>query len=107
MQRSYSEWKKKTLWRRKEKLDAKEFNGQRTPRSGGLWNKPGDVKSTDFLFDSKFTERTSYSVRTDTLRKIHKEALLSSRTPALSVKLGDGTEFVVLRKDDFISLISN
>ena len=101
---SYEKWKKKTLWRKKEKSDAKLFEGQRTPRSGGLWNKPGDVKTIEWLFDCKQTQKLSYSVSTKVLQKIYREAILSSRTPALSVILGDGTEFVALRKDDFLAL---
>jgi hypothetical protein len=103
---SYEKWKKKTLWRKKEKSDAKVFGGQRTPRSGGLWNKPGDVKCPEFLFDCKQTEKLGYSVTSRILQKIYREAILSSRTPALSVILGDGTEFVALRKDDFLALIN-
>jgi hypothetical protein len=102
--KTYEQWKKNNLWRKKEKSDAKVFGGQRTPRSGGLWNKPGDVKTIDWLFDCKQTTKLSYSINTRVLKKIYREAILSNRTPALSVILGDGTEFVVLQKNDFLIL---
>lgn len=107
IKQSYEDWLKKKTWRKKEKNDAKCFNGSITPRSGGMWNKPGDISAEDFLIDAKYTKHKSYSVNTETIRKIHHEAIKSGKTPALSVELGDGTEFVILRKDDFMSFLIN
>lgn len=104
---SYEKWRKRNTWMKKEKTDAKSYGGSVTPRSGGLWNKPGDVTSESFLFDSKYTIKMSYSVKSETLKKIYIEAIKSGKIPALSVELGDGTEFVALRKDDFLMFISN
>jgi len=95
------------LWRKKEKDDEKTFNGQRMPRSGGLWSSPGDVKAKDFLFECKQTQKKSYSLNQEKLKKLNHEAILSSKRPALSLILGDKSEFIVLRKDDFLELINN
>lgn len=80
------------------------MGGRRTPRSGGLWNNPGDVSSENFLLECKYTEKMSYSVTAETIKKINIEAIKCDKLPALSVELGDKTEFVVLRKDDFLIL---
>jgi len=97
-------WVSKRNWRQKERRDAKDMDGRRMPRSGGLWYKPGDVRSEEFLFECKNTSKLSYSVSTKTLKKIYIEAIKDRKFPALSVELGDKTEFVVLRKDDFLIL---
>jgi hypothetical protein len=99
-------WRRKNLWRKKEKSDAKSFFGHRTPRSGGLWNCPGDVKTDDFLLDCKHTDKKSFSVSEQIMNKVHMEALKSSKIPGLSVELGDGNEFIVLRKQDFLTIIN-
>ncbi len=97
-------------WQEKEKGDAKSFGGKRTPRSGGLWFAPGDVKTQDFLVDSKTTDKKSFTIPANMWRKIRKEALLNNRMPCLSIKYlnekltnGEPVEVVVLSKDDFDS----
>jgi hypothetical protein len=103
---AYKKWSEKKNWRKKEKKDARDFLGRTTPRSGGMWNKPGDVSTLKFLFDCKYTDKDSYSVKSATLKKIYKEAILSNKLPALSVQLKDGTEFVAIRKDDFMEILN-
>lgn len=87
--------------KQKEKNDAKDFNAKLQPRSGGFYNMPGDAKSQHFLFDSKDTKHSSYSITEKTWEKISSEALHQRRMPVLSVRLGNGTEIVTLSKADF------
>lgn len=98
----------KKNWQKKEFSDAKEFGGKQTPCSGGLWFAKGDVKTEQFLIDSKTSTKGSFSIPEKMWKKIAREALLSRRIPMLSVKYGvDNTEVVVLDKYDFINLIEN
>lgn len=90
-------------WQKKEKRDEKLFGGKRTIRSGGLWFNPGDLKTESFLLDQKTTKHNSFSIKSETWKKIETEALMEQRMPCLSVELGDGTEFVVLSLIDFKS----
>jgi hypothetical protein len=90
-------------WQKKENKDKKSFGGKRTPRSGGLWFIPGDVKIDKFLIDSKQTDHNSFSITLEIWKKIYREALNSRKLPCLSIELGDGTEVVVLDKNDFQS----
>lgn len=93
-------------WQKKESKDADIFNGRRTPKSGGFWFFPGDVKSDDFLIDSKTTDKKSFSITANMWEKIEGEALKSRRIPILSILLtNEGTELVCLDKNDFIELI--
>jgi hypothetical protein len=87
---------------RKEKRDAKDFGAKQQPRSGGFYDKPGDSKSENFLFDSKQTGKKSYSLKQQVWDKIYSEALHERRMPCLSIILGSGTELVVLGKADFM-----
>jgi len=90
-------------WQKKEKSDKILFKGRSRPRSGGLWFAPGDVSLNQFLIDSKTTEKKSYSVTEAIWKKIYDEALKCRKLPCLSVQLGNGKEFVVLDKNDFLS----
>ena len=96
----------KTPWRKKEIKDARDFKGKLTPRSGGYFSFPGDVKTDIFLIDSKTTSRKSYSITADIWRKLYSQALKSQRLPMLSVELAnDDIEVVVLDKNDFIAIL--
>jgi len=92
-------------WQKKEARDAAQFSGRVTPRSGGFFSFPGDVKSEEFLIESKFTEKKSFSVSRRLWEKINHEAIKSRRIPILSIELaGNGVELVILDKNDFLSL---
>jgi len=90
-------------WQKKEKKDSSLFGGRVRPRSGGLWFMPGDVRTEEFLIDCKTTDKNSFSVTSRMWKKIYSEALKCRKLPCLSVQLGDGTEVVVLDKNDFLS----
>lgn len=91
----------KKLWQEVERKTANDFGGRQQPRSGGLWFKPGDVKINDFLIDNKTTKHKSFTITQEIWKKLSKEALFEQRLPCLMVQLGDGTEFVVVDKNDF------
>lgn len=90
-------------WEKKEKEDSKVFSGKRVKGSGNYWARPGDVKSKDFLIDSKQTDKASYSISKKTWDKLYEEALFSYRYPVLSLIIQD-LELVVLAKEDFLHL---
>ena len=90
-------------WQQKENKDSSLFKGRVKPRSGGLWFAPGDVDMGQFLIDCKTTNKKSFSVTTKIWKKIYGEALRCRKLPCLSIQLVDGTEIVVLDKNDFRS----
>ena len=71
-----------------------------------MWSFPGDVKSDDFLIDSKTTDKKSFSITANMWEKLEGEALKSRRIPILSILLtNEGTELVCLDKNDFIEVL--
>ena len=90
----------------KEHSDAKDFGGRVTPRSGGFFSFPGDVKTDMFLIESKAPEKKSFSITADMWRKLYSQALKSQRLPLLSIELAkEDIEVVVLDKNDFIAIM--
>lgn len=90
-------------WEQKEKKDSKDFKGKKQKASGNYWAAPGDIKTEDFLIDSKQTEKKSYSISLETWDKLYEEALFSFRIPMLSLII-QKLELVVLSKEDFLKL---
>lgn len=97
----------KKVWQKKEMKDAKDMGGKVTPRSGGFWSNPGDVKTDEFLIDSKTSIHDRFSIPVKMWKKVRKEALTSQRMPLLSLEYGktERVEVVVLDRNDFITLL--
>ena len=95
-------------WQSKEKRDAETFGNKRTPRSGGLWFAKGDSKGEVYLIENKTTAKESFAISTHLWEKIEREALLSHRTPMISMEIGKRClELVVLSIEDFSCLLAN
>lgn len=67
---------------------AKSLGGKRIPNSGAMDGAKGDVKTKDFLIDSKETGANSIVVSASQLNKISKEAREAGKSPALVITLG-------------------
>jgi hypothetical protein len=86
-----------------EKRIAKRIGGSRTAASGAYWQRKGDVRSDDLLIEHKYTGKKSFSVKSDVLKKIMREAILDGRIPVLGIHL-DGEDYVILTEHDFIEM---
>ena len=99
---------KRKAWEKKEHSDAEDFGGEVVKGSGNKWYRPSDVKTSDFMIDSKTTKHASYKLTEDTWAKIRKEAIQNSRLPLLSIKTSveadNGIEVVVVDKQDFLAM---
>jgi hypothetical protein len=91
-------------WKLKEKNDAKTIKGKVVRGSGSRWYNPGDARSDNFLVESKYTEKGSYSLNKKKLDKLYREALMTYKIPLFMVQIQD-TEVVVMFKDDFENAI--
>ena len=91
-------------WKQKELKDRKDFRGKSIRGSGNQAFHPGDIKSDQFLIESKQTDKQSYSISLKTWTKIYDEALFSFKLPLLSIQIQD-VELVVLDKQDFLKLL--
>lgn len=86
-----------------EKRLAKKVGGSVNAASGAFWSRKGDVRSVDLLIEHKFTGKKSFSVKSDVLKKIVREAILDGRMPVLGIHL-DGENYVILLEDDFLEM---
>ena len=86
-----------------EKRLAKKIGGKTMAASGAFWSHKGDVRSSDLLIEHKFTGKKSFSVKSEVLKKITREAILDGRMPVLGVHL-DGENYVILLEDDFLEM---
>jgi len=95
--------KKIKISKKREQDIAKNTDGKRHARSGGLWWKKGDASNIDFLFEDKFTEKESYSVTGLVISKIEKESLSINKLPVLRIgfisKDGNADYAIVRSKD--------
>ena len=70
--------------------------------SGAGYHK-GDVKTKLHLIEIKFTDKNSYALNKDTMKKIFYEAVYEDRIPYLQIRMGKDN-YCVLRKEDFDAL---
>ena len=96
-----SEGQKKS--RKHEIRLAKRIGGKRNAASGAYWSRKGDVRSDDLLVEHKYTGKKQFTVRSEVLKKIMREAILDGRTPVLGIHL-DGEDYVILSENDFIEM---
>jgi len=90
-----------------EKRAAEVIGGRIQPGSGALpvTSMKADAKSENFLLEDKFTDKKSYSLKEDVLRKLLMEAIKNNRRPVLRVTLPLGS-FYVLAENEFIEFNS-
>jgi hypothetical protein len=89
--------------RKHENRLAKKLGGKRTAASGAFWNRKGDVRTTDWLVEHKWTGKASFSIKASILEKIVNEAVLDSRMPVLGISL-NGENYCIVLEDDLIEM---
>jgi hypothetical protein len=89
-----------------EKRLAKIVGGSTVAASGAFWSRKGDVRSKDLLIEHKWTGKKSFSIKSDVLEKIVKEAILDGRLPVLGFSLNN-ENYIILQEDDFLEIRQN
>jgi hypothetical protein len=97
------------LSKAQENRTAKRYGGSRNAMSGAGWMRKGDVRTDRFMFENKLRMRDSkspksYTLKSDDLVKLSREAAMDGRIPVMQLDL-DGRQYVILREDDFHELI--
>lgn len=87
--------------REREKPLAKRMGGYMQPNSGALAGSKGDIHCGWLLVDSKLTDKQQYTIKAKDWHKHETDALKQEQSPVFSIKLGDGTELIVMRHTDF------
>jgi hypothetical protein len=63
---------------------------QKTINSGAFFQK-GDLKTSDYVIEAKFTEKKGFRISTKILDKIWNDALDAQKLPLLIIGIKDGT----------------
>jgi hypothetical protein len=93
--------------RRQEKAGADRFGGRVVPGSGSGWANKNDVRTPDLSIEYKFTDKKSYSLKSQDLLKAERQALIDSgRQFAFIVEL-EGREWVTISREYFEELRGN
>ena len=71
--------------RKQEEKYAKRWEGRRQPASGSRPCQKGDVITEKYLVELKLTDKKSYRLETETLRKIWDEAAKRKKYPVLAI----------------------
>jgi hypothetical protein len=82
---------------------AKKIGGSTVAASGAFWSRKGDVRSTDLLVEHKWTGKKSFTLKSEVLEKIVKEAILDGRLPVLGFSLNN-ENYIILQEDDFLEI---
>ncbi len=90
---------------RSESEGAKSDQGKRVPRSGAGRQK-GDIRTSEFLIEDKFTDAHSYTLKCSDLDKITRDAFVSGRLPQMRISM-PGHRLRVLREVDYLALMAS
>lgn len=85
------------IGRRFEKTAKKESNVplRRTLGSGNLWFDKGDMEAENFLLELKATAKESFSLKREVIRKIQREANITSKHWGMLLQI-NGLEVLVV-----------
>ena len=92
--------------KKQEERTADKYYGSRNVMSGAGWVRKNDVRTIDLLIENKFTDKKSFSIKSDEMVKLARTAILEDRVPVLQVDLG-GRSYVVLLEDDFLAMVAD
>jgi hypothetical protein len=92
---------------RQEKSLSKKLNGRLTVNSGAtsVFDK-ADVATEDFLIECKTTDKKSFSLKKEILKKVEKEANFKNKIPLLEVEIGHD-KYIVCKERDFFAIIKD
>ena len=77
----------------------RKFEGKvaKTLNSGALWFDKGDLKTSDYIIEVKYTEKKSYRITTKLLKKLWDDALEANKLPLLTIGIQDGKELWMMK----------
>lgn len=97
----------KDVANKQEKDTAKRLGGKRQPMSGSLFFAKGDLIIEEIACgDCKFTDKKSYTLKSETWRRIKEDAFnCKNLIPFLQIEMAETEKLIVLSENDFIELI--
>ena len=92
---------------KQEARTAKDFGGKVTPASGALDGAKGDVKTSFFLIENKYTDKDFFKLDASIWAKIFREATKDGlRVPLMQIDIQD-IQLVLGDKYDILDNITN
>lgn len=92
---------------KQEARTAKEFGGKVTPASGALDGAKGDVKTSLYLIENKYTDANFYKLDASIWEKIFREATKDGlRIPLMQIDIQD-CELVLGYRDDILDSLED
>lgn len=82
-------------WEKHEKTQARKTGSTTTSGSGNGKLDKGDFKNDKFRVECKYTDAASFILKKQILDKIHREAALTGRHPALSISIQGDVYYVI------------
>ena len=70
---------------------------QKTIASGNMWFDKGDLKTEDYMIECKYTDKKSFRITTNILRKLWNDALDAQKLPILSIGIKDNEKLWILK----------
>lgn len=87
--------------RKQEERLANEEGGRRQINSGRLWHSKGDVRLGDFLVEARTTDKESYRLTVEDLKKIERQAANTGGMPLPAMQIDmSGAQVFVMRLTD-------
>jgi hypothetical protein len=83
---------------KQEKTTANRYGGSVNAGSGNGWVRKSDVRTADVLFEMKYTDAKSYSLKAADLKKAEDYALVDGREMAFGISFS-GVEYMVLPEE--------
>lgn len=80
------------------------MGGKVTAASGAL-DRKGDVRAPEHLYEAKWTGKKSFTLKSEVLEKITREALIEGRTPVLQIEL-NGRTYAVVEWETWLETLS-
>lgn len=84
---------------------ARLTDGSRNAGSGNGWKRKHDVRSGDFLWEMKRTDKKQITVKLSDLDSVRKVAWQEGRKPVFHIEIGN-RRYVLLEEDDFLEMLS-
>jgi len=87
-----------------EKKLAKKIDGRVQVASGALPGLPNDVYNENFLFEHKYTDGKSYTLKRQDWESLEKHSKYEGKTPVFVVEFRTegGKELAIIRMEEFL-----
>ena len=88
---------------KQESRIAKMTGGSKNAGSGNGWKRKHDVRSDEFLWEMKRTDKKQITIKLSDLESVRSVAWQEGRTPVFHIEIGT-RRYVLLEEGDFLEM---